>query len=1192
MAKLQYNTLSHIPSRPNTASDWHTKGESGYTKNEIENIDDPAAGSTKEITSIPSPLARLHLFENAFQSITDKARKGNLSGLDGKSKYHQLVSDSFDTAEVFFNFKIFHNPPKRKLKIVKWNKDEQMVNLESNSDHRLFAETIELFINQDSKESNFHEMRNLYFLYCQNELIGSSSPSTLFFAAHNDGFHLADLGLKQGNHNLFDSNPMPLYARPLPFLRYLYGLFTIHKELRVKMSILWSHMEVTLKAIKKFGRITEWGILKESILDNSSYNAENFNEEFAEALSDNRPGSFIEILPEIYHRIKKEESLDYSSDDFAILSPKFEKKVIEAKEKDQLLRVPLILQDGFGKALKYGQGRWNANISVPPFVEEQDIEKRTLPGKAERYPWLTISDFLEPYIILLPFNMDKENFFAGNTEGFKHPDVIRGLPGDNSFLIPIKKEFFDYFDVSYLYERTSSGKPNFRIIKIDDNSVKVELRIPIKANGEFIIFERIYRSNVSPDQRKNEGAIQECRFTIGVLPLVSMSNNSEISAYQHFCIIDADTLPQTSNHNYKVSFFKQDGREIKIQKPDQSVRSIKSEHDHGATSKHFVLRESFSFAEINNGNHKGLVVTNYLKEVGYGAQQSYVAIDFGTTNTFIAMAFANEVKSSPFIIDKKDKQLITLHDPKFKILYQLEEVLTTELPPLFFGKEHDYWFPIRTAVMEIGNINYSKAMPIGDIPIAFFMQRRGNPGNGLDSSIITNLKWLSLGTTLEESNINEARISAFISEIMILIRNKILLNNGNLNKVNIVWFYPSSLGETRHKFNKIWEDSAQEYISKQAKIFNFQESLAPFYAYGPNQVKGQQFPVINIDIGGGTTDVAVFEKEEPTFTTSFRYAGNSVFGDGYKEKGQGNGFVLKFKDYIDEWIKTHNLRNLDRSFQANSRLSSSDMNSFFFSIEENKEVKESGLKFSYSEMLAGHDDARFVFLIFASSIFYHLAKLMLIMEKDMPRQILFSGKGSNIIKLLDPDPRLKNVERLVKFIFERVYETPYHREGIGIICSENPKEVTCFGGIELLKNKIKADLDIPTDDVDKVVLVGDKKDKLSTLDIFKNQHLKKFKYKYSDLNNQEIKLSVVEEVKKFTRILFEICYEEDLFRKFLINYSKLSKYRDILNGDLVSDLESGISNRLGQVSDNEPVAETMFFYPLIGRIYELTKEVV
>ena len=1195
MSKLQYKTLGHITSRPNTESDWHSRGNSGYTKNEIEHIEDPAAGSTKEITSIPSPLARMHLFENAFQSISDQASKGNLGLLEGKSKYHQLVSDALDTAEVFFNYRVFNNPPSRKLKILKWNKKLQMEELRDNASHRLFAETLELFLNQDSKESNFHEMENLYFLYCDNQLIGSNSPSTLFFAAHNDGFQLAKLGLKKGNSTLFDQNPQPLHKRSLPFLRYVYGLFTAYnKELREKMNILWSYFELSLKALRQFGRKQEWTILQETILQNSDYDTNQFTSEFAEAFAGDQKGAFIEVLPNIYHRFKKEESVDYSNDDFAIKSKKFVDTVANAKEEGRKVRTPLVLQNGFSKPLKYGQGLWNSNIEVPPYVTELDLEKRTLPGKAERYPWLTISDFLEPYVISLIFNIDREHFFDGNMQGFKGQDSIRGLPGDDSYLIPIKRKFFEYFDASYLKERSSDGKANFKIMKVGEGSVRVELRVPIKAQGQYLTFERLYKTNVSPDERKNEGAIKECRFTMAALPLISaVSSASESHVYQHICLIDADTQPATMHHDYDAIFFTENGTEIEVGPPDKTTRSIKTEHDHKATSKHFVLRKTFSIAEIsiNGGNYKGMIITKNPKQVGFGAQSTYVAIDLGTTNTFVAMSSANDVGASPFQIGPRDKQLITLHDPRFNLSsYQLEEVLTTELPPAYFGMEYDYWFPIRTAIMELGNITYAKAMPIGDIPIAFFMQRRGNPGGGKSSSIITNLKWLQLGS-LEENDVNQARIRSFIAEIMILIRNKVLLNNGNLDKVNLVWFYPSSMGETRHKFNTIWQKAAVDYISPEAKIYSFQESLAPYYAYGPNQVKGQEYPVINIDIGGGTTDVAIFEKEEPNFTTSFRFAGNSVFGDGYRDTGQGNGFVQKFKKYIGDWIKDHNLRNLSSSFSANSKLSSSDMNSFFFSIETNKEVKEAGLKFSFSDMLAGDDDAKFVFLIFASSIFYHLAKLMSVLEKRMPRHILFSGKGSNILKLLDPDPRMRNTEKLVRHIFEKVYDRPYHKEGISIISSGDPKGVTCMGGIELLKKKVSADRSMPIDDdVDKVILIGDRNNRLSTLEIFRDEALKQYQFNYGDLNDSRIKRSVVEEVQTFINILFEICYEEGLFRKFLINYSKLGGYKSILERDLLSDLESGISSRIGQISDNEPVAETMFFYPLIGRIYRLTQE--
>ena len=76
----------------------HWQGSQAYGNNAINEIKDPEGGvATKEITSIPSPLARIDLVKNAFKIISDQ------ENLDGDTIYHKTVSESLDIGEIFLN---------------------------------------------------------------------------------------------------------------------------------------------------------------------------------------------------------------------------------------------------------------------------------------------------------------------------------------------------------------------------------------------------------------------------------------------------------------------------------------------------------------------------------------------------------------------------------------------------------------------------------------------------------------------------------------------------------------------------------------------------------------------------------------------------------------------------------------------------------------------------------------------------------------------------------------------------------------------------------------------------------------------------------------------------------------------------------------------------------------------------------
>lgn len=65
----------------------------------------------------------------------------------------------------------------------------------------------------------------------------------------------------------------------------------------------------------------------------------------------------------------------------------------------------------------------------------------------------------------------------------------------------------------------------------------------------------------------------------------------------------------------------------------------------------------------------------------------------------------------------------------------------------------------------------------------------------LNSNITPNLKWIEFGTDKQA----ERRTKAFLKQLMMMMRNKVLLNGGSLKETEIVWFYPSSMPTFRKK---------------------------------------------------------------------------------------------------------------------------------------------------------------------------------------------------------------------------------------------------------------------------------------------------------------------------------------------------------------------------------------------------------
>lgn len=78
----------------NTINDWGNSAK--YSNQVIDQIVDPNGQSpSREITSIPSPFARMDLVKSAFKIVADSR------DLEGDTIYHKMVSDSLDVGQIF-----------------------------------------------------------------------------------------------------------------------------------------------------------------------------------------------------------------------------------------------------------------------------------------------------------------------------------------------------------------------------------------------------------------------------------------------------------------------------------------------------------------------------------------------------------------------------------------------------------------------------------------------------------------------------------------------------------------------------------------------------------------------------------------------------------------------------------------------------------------------------------------------------------------------------------------------------------------------------------------------------------------------------------------------------------------------------------------------------------------------------------
>lgn len=1131
---------------------WFTSD--AYSDKEIESIKDPEGGSKISLpTAIPSPFARIDLVKTAFRNITKspdlKAYSKNGNVIAGKDD-EKLVSDALDLAEILFNIDII----KDKVKIIVWDRETELAKLKSGSvAHRHLAETLELYLNQDKESYNFDLLNRLYLIQYNHKIIGCTSPATLFFATANDLSHAQITFTK--NYVTFDESYAPLYKRDADFQKYFYLLFKANSVLSQKLTVLNDYLEKNLKILDRFNNSLYEEIKK---LDTS-----NFTSNYSE-LDTGLSGDVIEVIKEIPLRKRKKEDVVNSIQlsDFIIQSKKCKD---EAK--------PLVLQNNLNKSFRYVNDEWDNSIQVPFVDNESILEKRRLPGISIQYPYLTVSDLLEPHLIRLVYPINKEKFFDGNV----NIEVGNDAKG---YILPLKQKFFEYFNSEDLLT-SSRNNPEIKMVQGAAGSVKVILRIPVAKQGECISFERTYYQSPDnqlgkPDKVKNKGVIVEHQFGITLFPFIK-TNDPNIQAHYRVQLVDRDVAGVLKNANYDLKFFsnnEQNALEVRAKKRRSSKRPDAGET---ATSDYYVLHKEFDFIQVKNITSEGasgIIIPNW-QQYQQGNEVFSFAIDFGTTNTHIEYK-VGDGSPKPFDISTDDIQIATLYHPTKTSddfggsgAIAIRELIEHEFIPRIIGNGSEFKFPHRTVIAESHSLNIeTETFSLADFNIPFIYERKPEK-----DKIQSNLKWA------KKEKGNEKRVRAFFEKIIMLMRNKVLFNKGNLTQTQLVWFYPSSMKPARKSdLECAWNELFKQYFNT-TTVIGITESLAPFYYFkGTNKLQGGAFkPVVSIDIGGGTTDVVVFEQNKPLLLTSFKFAANTIFGDGFSEYGTAtsNGLIGKYYPHFENLLTTNKLYDLSKVLSSiRDKNRTEDLNALFFSIEDNPKIEDKKL-FSYNSLLSKDDDLKIIFIYFYTAIIYHIAELMKLNQVKLPKHIIFSGTGSKILNVISPDK--KTLSDFSKVIFEIVYEDRFDTDGLSIETEkEIPKEVTCKGGLMLNPKDLSFDI---------------RKIK-STLTCVEKQGIYSLTY---DALNEDIKANIVAYVNDFNKLFLSLNQKISFSDYFNVSEKSLEIFKKEANKHLRDYLEEGLAynKKLDNVGKGDKeIEESLFFYPLIGTINNLIFSII
>lgn len=1092
-------------------TDWFTSDAIG--RGIIDSIDVQETDGKKLPTSIPSPFAQIDLVRSSFITVNSEFIQHNVD-LDSKKDAHQIVSNALDIGEILFNYNTFSS----KLSIELWDKSESLKSLlnSSNSNHQHLGKTLELFLSsEDAGSFNFDKLDKIFILKYENQVIGGTSPKTLFFAAA-EAFKVK-VDIECGNDKMLDEYPLSLHKRDPDYIRYLFSLKN-KKGFTENFPEVSDYLDNVLKTINV------------SDVDFSNeLRTIKFSDNFQHLTLPNNSGIKLEVLPGFHLFQSKVKELDYS--DFFINTTK------------NIAKKPLALPtESFTDRLRYTTDTWLSNTVVPT-EDKRRLEDRTLPRVNLKYPYLTISDFLEDAIVKLPYKIDVKNYFA--------------IKGFEQFLLPLKPMFFDYFSAEDILKK--------ELVSIKERageSIEVILKIPIQ-KGNYITYRKFYKTSTNAINNDSKfGKITDSNFTLGIYPFVSSKD----------VIIDYSVAVSETNKNHQIKSISLIDS-IANKKIEVNIR--KRSEEGTLYTKHNLANEFFDVIQVDAFGSKNILIPR-MKLYDNTVQKFHFAIDFGTTNTHIEYLHSRGSLPETYKLDNehfvfaRDKSQEDLRGRALTSSQDSEAALTQELMDNSLGA-NQYEFPFRSVILENRSINYNNPNYLyGDVNIGFDYEKVAIREHLTRRS---NLKWMHL-----DENFNNERVSMFIKQLLQLCKNKVLHNHGDLNNTTITWLYPTSMAYThRTRFEEIWNEQFKKVFpnSDLKKLRSLPESIAPFYYYQSFEgLMNQTAPTVSIDIGGGTTDITIFEQNKPKLISSFKYAGNSIFGDGYNSNINANGFVKKYYAEFKTKLESNNeiasqeLMILNEIFEKYQ--SSDDLSNFLFSLEDNFNLVSNDVNINYSKKLKNDDDLKIVFILFYSSIIYHVAQIMKAQGLAVPLNILFSGTASKTTKILDSN--LSKLTTLFELIFNHVYDTKGTK--VEIHTNDSPKVLTAKGALK----STETDLDL-----EQVIFsyLGD--DKLQ----FNQKNTS-----YKDIDDSMIK-SVEQNVQNFYKIMDSINTEMSFKKSFGVSQKSLEVFKNNRVQSLRDYILTGLEERKKDINDNDArVEETLFFYPFIGLLNKLASEVV
>lgn len=1161
------------PASSNHQGQSHTNTEGwtsiNYSKKSINDLVEAAPGDLKAtIVSLPTPLANLELAKKAFETINldwenpSKVQKGYFA---------QLISQVLDIWEGLFTF----HQNSEGIAFTKWSFDRIEELKKSNvKGHELLGRTLELFLRPNDSNNILKQISGFSIISKNHEPFAGTSPYTGFY--FNFHGNINDINWKASDgRELFNGQVKHLNERDPEFQRFMYQF---RLAIMQGKNGLYSSFEDFLTYINNCLLKSE---LKTEIaeLDRKGYSWTEFSNQ-TEPLKDSE-GTVLELISSQNTAVQVTFPSQIESSDIDQNCSFFLK---HTQANSDLPQTVLVLSKGASPAFNYHKRLWD-NIKDKEQLKayvgdfETNFKERTLPGIGFKFPYLTVGDLLDEYIVNVGHPIDKSYFITGSED-------------DSSYLLPLKPLFFKYFKPQDL-----CGNVNGLKIKVDSKSpesVKITLTIPITGNGNerTIDLVRFYsKTNKSRQEVQKDsegiGVVVELRTGLGIFPFLKTNQAKYNDLYKIFLtnsgqletklgFVDKDGKPFISTEKIsehligidKVGFF------AKITRAKREVAKNKPSLDV------FELHNTYPAAIIAEATFNHELVSNYIfplwekanKEIG-NEKASY-AIDFGTTNSHIVGKVGdNAIKPLSFL--QSSNLILTLHknldndDDKTTSVIQFDEIQDRMLLPSVVDRQQSQvGFPTRTVLVEKENCSPND---FGFFSAQSFYFNYQLLNKIPSEKYVTNLKW-------SDDDRNGQRVKSLIEQWMYMIRTAAIIDGADPQKIKLTRFIPNSLPQWQlSNLKAIWENVVSKVLHlEKPSITVLSESEGPYHKLALKL--SPKSTCLIIDIGGGSTDILIIDQKTVSNNLianpdSFYFAGNALYGDfedflNPERVSKTNGLSLAIKESVSLKLKNSSdlrIKQIEEIFTdllSDSTVRSQDIIDFCF-----KHTDETQLV----SMLKGNTEIarkmRLIYLLHLAAIVYYAGEKSRSKNIDTPTEILVSGNGSKYISYITQDE--DSLSEFLILMLQAYSGGEKSSLKCKLLTETNRKEITAIGGLMKLDT----------------IMVDTEPDPY----FWNDWNIPSSKVTFRDLstaNYNEEKNSYI----SFVDCFIAVCKATDVIGRFNVEINFDTLKEELLANNVDNMLRARKERLRFSNSLDGLVNETTFFYPVMGAIDSLLKK--